>query len=271
MKGFGFLSALVLTVSIIVYVIGGSNHIPVGSVGIVKHMDGKVTQIPQGWHWTGWGVAVQEYPTYTQSLILSSDKKEGNSDNQQWQIGTADQQELPVNTSLTWKISTKDANALYQSVGGKDINYISDKIVQPTMKNIVNGITHDYGWNDIKGSQQTAITKRINDALKTALANDGIEVETFGFTLVGSPQGMAQSQQSLASAELATKQAQQAQEKAKIENATKIMNAEATAKANQVVQQSLTPQLLQQMAIEKWDGHLSQVEGAGSNSIINLK
>lgn len=264
------IGSLIIIVALLIYVIGGMSHITVGSIGIEKHMSGKITQVPQGYHWTGWGVAVQEYPTYTQSLILSSDTNEGKSQNQQWQVGTADQQELPVNTSLTWKISTKYVDALYQSVGGKDINYVSDKIVQPTMKNIVNEITHDYGWNDIKGAQQTAVTERINGALKDALIKDGIEVETFGFTYVGSPQGMAQSQQALASAELATKQAQQAQEKAKIENQTKIMNAEATAKANELLQQSLTPALLQKMAIEKWDGKLSQVTG-GANPFINLK
>lgn len=259
-----FIIGLIVSVGLIIFAIGGSSHIPVGSVGIVKHMNGTVTQIPQGWHWVGWSVSVQKYPTYTQSLILSNDKNEGSNGDQQWQVGTADQQELPVNTSLTWKISMKDADALYQSVGGKDITYISDKIVEPTLKNITNEITHDYGWNDIKGSQQTAITEKINQALKDTLLKDGIQVESFGFTYVGSPAGMAQSQQSLAAAELATKQAQQAQDKAKIENETKIMNAEADAKANQIQTQSLSPEILQQQEIAKWDGKLPTVQGGNA-------
>lgn len=264
MKGLtSLIGGAVVTVGALVFIIGGSSHVGMGSVGIVKHMDGQVTQIPQGWHWTGWGVSVQDYPTYRQAL--------GGKDGVQLNVGTSDQQELPVIANLNWNIDIKKADVLYQSVGGNDIQYIADTIVLPTMKNDINKVTHTYGWNDVKGSQQSEVTNKIEQMIKLDLAKSGIEVVNFGFSNVGSPAGMAQSQQQLASSELATKKAQQEQAKAQIENQTKVMNAEADAKANQIVQQSLTPQLLQKMAIEKWDGKLSQVEGAGSNSIINLK
>lgn len=253
----------VVTIGAIVFVIGGSSHVGMGSVGIVKHMDGKVTQIPQGWHWTGWGVSVQDYPTYRQAL--------GGKNGVQLNVGTSDQQELPVIANLNWNIDIKNADTLYQSVGGNDIEYVSDTIVLPTMKNDINKITHTYGWNDVKGATQAEVTNKIEQMLKTDLAKSGIELVNFGFSNVGSPGGMAASQQALATSELEVKKQQAKQNAAKIENQTKIMNAETEAKANQLVQQSLTPQLLQKMAIEKWDGKLSQVEGAGSNSIINLK
>ncbi|ODG92960.1 MULTISPECIES: SPFH domain-containing protein [Bacillaceae] len=245
----------VIIVGGIIYAIGGMSHISVGSIGIEKHMSGEITEVPQGFHWTGWGVSVQEYPTYTQSLVLSSDKHEGGNSDQEWSVGTGDQQELPVNTNLTWKISTKNVANLYQSVGGKDISYIKNNIVKPTMKNVVNKITHKYSWNDIKGSKQADITEEINTALDKELAKQGIEVGTFGFTHVGSPAGMAQSQAQLATSELNVKKALADQEKAKIENQTKILNAEADAKSNKILSDSLTPELLKKMemdARQKW-------------------
>jgi regulator of protease activity HflC (stomatin/prohibitin superfamily) len=225
-------------------------------------MDGKVTEIPQGWHWTGWGTSVQDYPTYRQAL--------GGKQGETLNVGTSDQQELPVTANLNWNIDIKKAEVLYQSVGGNDIEYVSDTIVLPTLKNDINKVTHTYSWNDIKGSQQAEVTNKIEKMVKSDLAKSGIEVVNFGFSNVGSPAGMAQSQQTLAASELATKQAQAEQQKAQIENQTKIMNAETEAKANQIVSQSLTPQLLQKQTIEKWNGQLSQVEGQGSN-IISLK
>lgn len=261
----------------------GIKWIGVGNVGIVKHMNGEVTELGQGIHWVGWGVAVQEYPTYMQSLVLSDNLKEGGTDNQQWSVGTSDQQELPVNTSLTWKINIKNAPALYQTVGGKDIEYISDSIVKPTMKNVVNKITHRYTWNDIKGAGQAEVTEKINVELAAQLEKVGISIGTFGFTHVGPPKGMEQSQQALATAELNVKKAQAEQDKAKIENQTRILNAqtdaeaakikaEGEAAANQLLAKSLTSDLVEYNKVQKWNGvNPTTVLGNGANTLVTVK
>lgn len=253
-----------------VYTIGGINHIPIGSVGIVKHMDGTVTELSQGWHWTGWTVGVQEYPTYMQSLVLN--------DKTAWGVGTADQQELSVDTSLTWKIGTQDVTALYQSVGGKDIDYVRDSIVLPTMKNVANQVTHKYGWNDIKGAKQSVVSAEINKELKDQLGKAGIEIGTFGFTSVGSPAGMADSQKALASAELGKQQATANQQKQQIENETAISKAKADAEvkkieaqATQQQAQALNEFIIQHEWISKWDGKLPTTSlGSGQNMMMNI-
>ena len=67
------------------------------------------------------------------------------------------------------------------------------------------------------------------------------------------------------------------QEKLKVEAENKVRLAEYAlqekelqAKANAVESNSLTPQLLRKMAIEKWDGKLPKVQGNNSNTLINL-
>lgn len=69
----------------------------------------------------------------------------------------------------------------------------------------------------------------------------------------------------------------EANAKARIINAeasakAKIMNAEAEAKANQLLQQSITPAILEYFKIERWNGKLPTTSvGTGSNTIIGLK
>jgi prohibitin 1 len=264
MKGLTTLiGGAIVTVGALVFVIGGISHVGQGYVGIAKHMSGEITEVPSGTHWTGWGVTVQDYPTYRQAL--------GGKKGVTLHAGTGDQQELPVTANLNWNINVEQSKVLYQSVGGNDIEYIADTIVLPTLKNDINKVTHTYSWNSIKGDQQAEVTDKIEVMLKEDLAKSGIELVNFGFSNVGSPAGMAQSQQALATSELNIKQEKAKQEAAKIANETKILNAKATAEANKQLEQSITPELLQQQAIEKWDGKLSQVQGAGTNSIINLK
>jgi len=49
-----------------------------------------------------------------------------------------------------------------------------------------------------------------------------------------------------------------------------LQEKELQAKANAVESNSLTPQLLRKMAIEKWDGKLPQVQGNNGSTLINL-
>ena len=83
----------------------------------------------------------------------------------------------------------------------------------------------------------------------------------------------------------AKKVAEQAVEKARAEQAKllveqenrvkvaelELREREIRAKANAVESQSLSPQLLRKMAIEKWDGHLPKVQGNNSSTLISLE
>ena len=71
-------------------------------------------------------------------------------------------------------------------------------------------------------------------------------------------------------------------ERKEIEASTKLMEAEAEAKAkviragaekksNELLEKSLTPALLEQQWIEKWDGILPQVSGDGVSPIVNMR
>jgi hypothetical protein len=47
-----------------------------------------------------------------------------------------------------------------------------------------------------------------------------------------------------------------------------LIEAEGQAKANEKLQQSLTPGVLKQRAIEKWNGELSKISGDAGNFIL---
>lgn len=69
----------------------------------------------------------------------------------------------------------------------------------------------------------------------------------------------------------------EANAKAKIINAeasakAKVMNAEAEAKANVLLQQSITPAILEYFKIERWNGKLPTTSvGSGANTIVSIK
>lgn len=57
-------------------------------------------------------------------------------------------------------------------------------------------------------------------------------------------------------------------EKVKYEAEAEITKAKGIAEANRIMQESLTPLLIQRMYIEKWDGKMPQVSGSGVTPMI---
>jgi regulator of protease activity HflC (stomatin/prohibitin superfamily) len=59
---------------------------------------------------------------------------------------------------------------------------------------------------------------------------------------------------------------------AQAEAKTRVMGAEAKAKANMLLNQSLTPGLIDYLEVERWNGVLpTTVAGSGANTIVGLK
>ncbi len=71
--------------------------------------------------------------------------------------------------------------------------------------------------------------------------------------------------------QVAQQRAQQAQyelQQAKVEADREIAKAQGQSEAQKLLQQTLTPQLIQQQAITKWDGHLPSV--VGGNGVLPM-
>ena len=60
-------------------------------------------------------------------------------------------------------------------------------------------------------------------------------------------------------------------EKVRYEAEAEVTKAKGIAEANRIMQESLTPLLIQRMYIEKWDGKMPQVSGSGVTPMIQVK
>ena len=72
------------------------------------------------------------------------------------------------------------------------------------------------------------------------------------------------------SKEMATIQAEQAKIKAEGEAEAKRISAQAEAEANRKIAESLTPELIEKLKIERWKGDVPQVQGNGV-PILNIE
>lgn len=172
-----------------------------------------------------------------------------------------------VKISINYQIDGKRAEDLYRKVGS---NY-EETILEPAIQEIVKGTISKYTSQELVVKREE-ISQNISDELNKKINDYGItcvntNIKNFDFS---NAYNDAIEQQAVA--ERNVEKAKQELEKAKIESEKKLIEAEATKKANDMLKQSLTDEVIAKQFIEKWDGKLpTTYAGDDILSIFNIK
>src|SRR3989454_493495 len=135
---------------------------------------------------------------------------------------------------------------------------------------------------EIISNQRTALQDHIQEQLATQMEKMGFVVDKVNLGASHLPQAIeAQMQQKMAAQQQAQQaeyelQRQQTLAKAKVAEAegdaqSTLVKAKAQAEANRLLQESLTSLLIQNKAIDRWNGSLPQFTGGGAVPFLNLK
>jgi regulator of protease activity HflC (stomatin/prohibitin superfamily) len=131
---------------------------------------------------------------------------------------------------------------------------------------------------ELVGDKRPEINQKIFEAFRNDLEEYGIVIETFNLSDVvpdeataTAIQNVVNAQNALLQSKIEKEQAEVEAEKARVAAKGKadaaLIEAEGQAQANAKLQQSLTANVLQQRAIEKWNGELPKI-GGGSGSFL---
>ena len=188
--------------------------------------------------------SVYEYPTYVQTV-----------DYEPFTINAKDGSEFTVDPTVSLKIIDGKSPAVF-----KKYRKNLDEVINGTLYNYVknafriqlNNFTTDYIV-----SNRDSIEKAIEHYLELDLKKENFQLEQLTSGLKY-PQTIVKA---VNAKNEAIQRAQQAENEVKVAeaNAKKLLEAaQAEAEANRLKQQALTPQILEKMWIEKWDGKLPQ-------------
>ena len=177
-----------------------------------------------------------------------------------------------INIQLTVQASVSNPEKLYRSFMGAHVN----RFINPRVQEIVQATISKYTIEEFV-SKRTEISRLIFDDLKDDFETYGLVVSNISIIDHDFSDDYERAVEQKKVAEQAVEKARAEQEKLKVEAENKVRLAEYSlqekelqAKANAVESNSLTPQLLRKMAIEKWDGKLPQVQGNNGSTLINL-
>jgi regulator of protease activity HflC (stomatin/prohibitin superfamily) len=178
---------------------------------------------------------------------------------------SSDLQDVKATLVTNYHINPDKVGELYRTVG---TDY-KTRLIDPAIQESVKATTANYAIADLITKRQDVKNAALL-SLRNRLATRGIIVEDISFVNLEFSKAFTTAIEQKQVAEQQAQQAKYLAEKATNEAAAKVAEAKGQAEAQSIVQASLTPELLQKMSIDKWNGVLPQVTSGGT-PFINLK
>lgn len=163
-----------------------------------------------------------------------------------------------VNTDIVvnWHMDAGKVNKIYQEIG--DDEAVRDRILTPAVNEVVKAATAQKTASEVL-AKRPELKRDIDKALSNRLSRYNILLDDVSITNVAFT---PEFNKAIEDKQIAQQQAEQAK--------FLVEKARSEAEANQIKQQTLTPAILQQRAIEKWDGKFPTYFGGGTLPFINI-
>lgn len=178
-----------------------------------------------------------------------------------------DLQEVALELVVNWKINTAKVNKVYQTIG--DEKAVLDNIVTPAVSEMAKAATSKKTAEEIITRRQE-LKSDIDKLLVDRLANYGIILSDVSIVDINFSAEFNKAIEAKQVAEQEAKQAIFKADQAKNDAVARVNMAEGQAKAQVLQQQALSPELLQKMWIDKWNGILPSYYGT-TVPLTNIK
>lgn len=274
LKRIGIIAAAIVVA--LVLLPSAMTYINPGHVGIVIHRAGggvDANPIGPGLHLRNPLVtSIEEYPTYMQTLVLARGATEGSSNNEEINVNSIEGQPLSLDVSMSFELDQTKVPQLYQTFR-TDIASIQHGYVKQAVRQALQEVIGGEEIAAVMGPKKAEAVNRTQQLLSQRLMPYGIIVKQFTINELRAPESVIEAinqknvmqQQALtAQNELQKNQFQAQGDSIKAAGRAKaiLTEAEAQAKANDLLSRSITGTLVQYEMAKRWNGQMPQVSGS---------
>jgi regulator of protease activity HflC (stomatin/prohibitin superfamily) len=256
-----------------------------GNVGVVfNRWSGALKTVGQGVAWrVPWITQVQSYPVALRTYTMVRRGEEGSvQGDDSIDLPTKEGQHIRQDISVTYNTSQEKAADVFRSFRGAEIADIESTFVRRTIITTAQNAAGQMSLTDLISNQRGRLQGQIQDDLQVQMNKMGFVVDKVNLGASHLPDVIEKQMQQKMGAQQNAQQAeyelqrQQTLAKAKVAEAegdaqATLVKAKAQAEANKLLQESLTALLIQNKAIERWNGTLPQFTGGGAVPFLNLK
>lgn len=183
-------------------------------------------------------------------------------------LPSAEGQHIKQDISVTYNTDVTKAVDVYKNFKGAEIEEIEKSYIRRTIVTIAQNVSGKMSLTELISTKRETLQGDIESALKTEMAKMGFVVDKVNLGAAHLPSSVEEQMQKKMSAQQEAQRAEYELQRQQLLAKSKIAEAEGIAKANQIIQVTLTPAQLERMKLEKWNGVLPTV--TSGNALINL-
>jgi regulator of protease activity HflC (stomatin/prohibitin superfamily) len=185
---------------------------------------------------------------------------------------SSDLQDVALSVALNYHVIPDKANVVYQSIGVE----FKARIIDPAIQEVMKAVTARYTAEELI-TKRPAVSTEMKDALTTRLLENNIAVDAFSIVSFSFSQTFTDAIEAKQTAEQNALKAKRDLDRIRVEAEQTIAAATAEAEALRLQKMNISPDLIELRkieanlkAIEKWNGILPEVTGAGAIPFIGV-
>ena len=265
-----------------VIAIASFNKVPAGYTGIKVYLLGSNKGVDTevlgvGRYWIGINEELYLFPTFMQNYTWTR----GGLDDESISFQTADGMVANADIGISYSIDPNKVSEIFQTYR-RGVNEITDTFLRNMVRDALVQEVSTKSIEYVYGQGKSTLISAVQESVAKQVASIGIKIEKIYW--IGEIRLPETVMASINAKNAATQMAQQrqnegAQAKAeadkKIEDARGVAEsilkvAEAQAKANKVLADSLTDSFIKYQAVTKWDGVMPKFTGSSVTSFIDV-
>lgn len=281
LKLIGFVVILILGMSLL---FNSCERIDAGHVGVKVNMYGDGKGVDDITEVTGWAFynpftqKIYEFPTFVQHKEYT--RNEANGVDESFVVNSKDGSEFHVSPIINYSVQREKVPYIFGKYR-RELIEIEVGFLKTAVYDAFRLATNKYTADELISNRQT-FEIEVRKILEDQLVKEGFIINQFTSNLVYPEtfkKAIEAKNNAVQSALMAENKVKQAEAEAKIKIATAegnakamLTQAKAESEANQLKQKTLTPLLLQQLWVEKWNGKLPETMlGDKTNAMIGIK
>lgn len=259
-------------------------RIDAGHVGVKVNMYGDGKGVDDITEVTGWAFynpftqKIYEFPTFVQHKEYVKNESEGIDES--FIVNSKDGSEFHVSPIINYSVQREKVPYIFGKYR-RELSQIEAGFLKTAVYDAFRLATNKYTADELIGNRQVYEIE-VRRILEEQLVKEGFNISQFTSNLVYPEtfkKAIEAKNNSVQKALQAENEVKTAEAQAKIKIATAegnakamLTSAKAESESNLLRQKTLTPLLLQQMWIEKWNGKLPSTQlGSGTNMMYNIK
>lgn len=244
------------------------SRVPAGHRGVIVNLYGSDRGISEqsvgvGRYYLGWNKELYIFPTFLQNYAWTGKER--------IQVQTSEGLSIFTEAGITYKINPENVVKVFQKYR-LGIDEITNTFLHNQIRDAMSQVASTLSIEDIYGPKKELFIKTVNDIVKAEAVLNGIEVEKI--YLIGSfdlPQGVIDSVNDKIQATQNAMKVENEVATSRAEAQKIIVTAEARAKANKILSESLTPEFIRYQTILKWNGELPRFSGNNAVPFIDVE